>query len=148
MISDDRSDIAFLRQCLRYDESAERMRLEEKIKQIQLDECCVLKGVSLMALLIVLAMAGLWCAEDISEENFRLVVKVFGALGLGALISLLGFVGLWFCYRQELCRRREECRRLVMKVLESRVTTQGTVPEISAEPITMERSEERRVGKE
>ena len=140
MTSSDRREIAFLKQCLRYGESAERIRLEEKINQIQLDQRCVLRGVSLMALLIVLALIGLWSAENFSENNFEFMVKVFGAMGLGAAISLVGFLGVWVCYREELCRRQEECRSLVMAILESRRGSPGQMPVISTERVTLETS--------
>jgi len=140
MTSSDRREIAFLKQCLRYDESAERIRLEEKINQIQLGQRCVLRGVSLMALLIVLALIGLWSAENFSENNFGFMVKVFGAMGLGAAISLVGFLGVWVCYREELCRRQEECRRLVMRILESRRGSPGPMPVINTERVTLETS--------
>jgi len=47
---------------------------------------------------------------------------------LGSLISLLAFVVLAMIYRKELDHRREECRRLVTKVLESRLGKPRTTP--------------------
>jgi hypothetical protein len=82
-----------------------------------------------MLLLTAVGIAGLcYCAvflgdfpENMTQFCARLVVKVFGALGLGSLISLLAFVCLGMVYGRELTLRREECRGLVAKLLESRL---------------------------
>ena len=60
-----------------------------------------------MVLLTAVGIAGLcYCAvfledfpENMTQFFARLVVKVFGALGLGSLISLLAFMSLGMAYR-------------------------------------------------
>jgi len=129
MMSADQRETEFLKQCIRYDDTEERHRLEERITQIQRDERIVRRAVWLMALLIALAMAGLSYAAifmmdyplDLSEWTGRLLVKLLCALGGGSVICLFVFLGLGAVYRKELDRRREDCRRLALKVLESRL---------------------------
>ena len=58
-MSEHQKQTAFLRQCLLYDDTAERHKLEERITQIQRDERVVRRAVLLMALLAALALAGL-----------------------------------------------------------------------------------------
>src|SRR2546423_4326862 len=128
MSADHTREMAFLRQFIRYDATAEHCKLEEEIVRIQRDERCVQRAIWLMGLLILFALSGLLYAtilSDISEDSFRLVFEGFGALGLGAMISFAAFWGLRLSYRGELARRREECRRLAMRVLESHLGNPG-----------------------
>ena len=64
-----RKDTAFLKQCIGYDDTAERDRLEERIAQDQRNERCVRRAVWLMALLSALAIAGL-CYAAVFLEDF------------------------------------------------------------------------------
>jgi len=52
---------------------------------------------------------------------------------------MVAFTGLGVVYRKELDQRREECRRLAAKLLESRLgkprALEGTAPEISSKEI-------------
>jgi len=124
MMNDQQKETAFLRQCLLYDDTAERRELEKKLTQAQSDERCVRRAVWVMALSMALATAGL-CYLAIFQpdypQNVSLISKVFCALGLGSLICLAAFVGLGTVYRKKLDQRREECRRLATKLLESRL---------------------------
>jgi hypothetical protein len=136
MMSEHQKQTEFLRQCLRYDETVEQHELEERITRLQRDEICVRRAVWLMALFAALAMAGLCYAAvfvpghplNLSEYTGRLIIKLFCALGVGSLICLLAFVGLGIVYRKELDQRREECRRLATKLLESRLGKPLTPP--------------------
>jgi len=122
-------DTEFLRQVILYDDTVERHKLDERITQVQRDERCVRRAVWLMTLLAALAAVGLGCSavllpdypQDVARFFTQTIVKVFSALGLTSLISLLGFAGLAVVYRKELDRRREECRRFATKLLESRL---------------------------
>jgi Ni/Fe-hydrogenase subunit HybB-like protein len=135
-MSEQQRETAFLRQVILYDDTAERHKLEERITQAQRDERCVRRALGLMALLTALAMAGLCYAAvfltDYPHNMTRLMtpffVKVFCALGVGSLICLLAFAGLEVVYRKELEQRREECRRLATKLLESRLGKPRAMP--------------------
>jgi hypothetical protein len=135
-MSDSQRDTAFLRQCLRYDDSNERHQLEARITQAHGDERCVRRAVWLMALLTGLSMAGLCYAavfltdhpQNVSQFITPFVVKVLCALGLGSLICMLVFMGLAMVYRKELDQSREACRRLAVKLLESRLGKPSVMP--------------------
>jgi hypothetical protein len=124
-MSDHQRETAFLRQCILYEDTVERHKLDERLTQAQRDERCVRCAAWLMALLTALAIAGLCYAAvflaDFPQDKSHLTIKVFGALGLASLISLLGFGGFWIVHRNELDQRREECRRLATRLLESRL---------------------------
>jgi len=136
MMSEHQKQTAFLRQCLLYDDTAERHKLEARITELQRDEICVRRAVWLMALFAALAMAGLGYATvfvpghplNLSEYTGLLVIKLLCALGIGSLICLLAFLGLGVIYRKELDQRREECRQLAIKIMESRLGKSCTTP--------------------
>lgn len=125
-------ETAFLREVIVYDDTVERHKLDERITEIQRNECCVRSAVWLMVLLIALAIAGLGYSaiflKDFSGDHSHFLIKLFCVLGLGSLISLLAYMGFWLIYRKELDRRHEECRRLVAKLLESRLGKPRPLP--------------------
>lgn len=146
-MNDRQSQTEFLRQCLLYDDSSERHKLAERIRQVQHNERCVRRAVWLMILLAALAFAGLaYLAvflEDFPQNMpgfmTRFMTKLFCLVGLGSLICIPAFVGLEVVYRKELNQRREECRRLATKLLESRLgkprALNKTMPETFARKV-------------
>ena len=126
----------FLRQCIRYDDTEERHRLEERIARIQRDERIVQRAVWLMILLAAVAMAGLGYAAilhaeyplNVSQFTGRFLIKALCALGAGSLICLFVFLGLGVIFRKELDQRREDCRRLTLKVLASSLGQPSDIP--------------------
>jgi hypothetical protein len=58
----------------------------------------------------------------------QFILNIIYGVGLGSLISILGFIGLALVYRQKLNQRREECRQLVSRLLESRLGKPVTRP--------------------
>jgi formate hydrogenlyase subunit 3/multisubunit Na+/H+ antiporter MnhD subunit len=143
MMSEHQRQTAFLRQCLVYEDSAERHQLEARITQLECDERSVRRAVWLMAFLAALAMAGLGYAAvfladyplNASQFATLLVIKILITLGGGSLICLVTFLGLGVTYRRELDGRREECRRLATRILESRLGQPFSPPtSIQADP--------------
>jgi len=135
-MSQHEKDTAFLRQCLLYDDTGERHQLEESISQLQRDDRSVRRALWLMVVLAALAATGLgYCAvlsadypQNSSRFMAQIITKVCCVLGLSSLISLLAFVGFWFVHRRQLDRRREECRRLATRLLETRLGKASTIP--------------------
>ena len=138
-MTEHQKQTAFLRQCLLYDDSDERHRLEETIAQLQRNERCVRRASWLMVLLTALAIAGLCYSTVFLADDFqrmsgfmtKLITKVFCALALGSLVCMVAFTGLGVVYRKELDQWREECRKRAAKLLEShlgkpRTTTRPT----------------------
>jgi hypothetical protein len=136
LMSEREKDTEFLRQCIVYDDSAERHKLDESITRLQRNERCVRRAVGLMALLIALALAGVCYASiflgdyphNITQFITPYVVKIFWALGGASLICILAFGGLGLVYRKELDQRREECRQLARKLLETRGGKPSIIP--------------------
>ena len=55
------------------------------------------------------------------DNATHVVVQFFSALGLGSMMCLTVFLGLWFWYRGNVNRIHEECRRVITAMLESRL---------------------------
>ena len=135
-MNEHQKQTAFLTQCIRYDDTAEHHKLEEKVTELQHNEICVRRAAWLMALFAALAMAGLCYAAvfladyplNLSQLTAQLVTKVLCALGVGSLICLVAFLGLGAIYRKELDQQREECRRLAIKLIESHLGKPGRTP--------------------
>jgi hypothetical protein len=89
-----------------------------------------------MALLAALAMTGLGYAAifmaeyplNVSQLTTRLLIKALCVLGAGSLICLFGFLGLGVVFRNELDQRREDCRRLALKVMDARLGQRRDIP--------------------
>ena len=118
-------DTAFLRQVILYDETPERHRLEERITKTQREETCVRRATWLMALFVGLSLAGIGYSVVFLDDPLRnephLAIKTFSVTGLGSFMCMIVFMFLGAGYRKELCRCREDCRRLAAKVLEARL---------------------------
>ena len=124
-MNEHQRETAFLRNIIAFDESSERSKLEERIGEVQRDERCVKRIAWVMAFLGGLGLAGLAYAT-LFAENFpygksQLAFNILCTVGLAALISLAGLACFLIACRQELNTLREECRRLIMKMLESRL---------------------------
>ena len=124
-MSDHQKHTEFLRDCIRYDESTRRHELLEEIVRIQRDARCVRRALWLMAILIVLAAFGYGYGMAL-VNNFpynipQFIINTFCVLVLSSLISILAFAGLGMIYRTKLDQRREECRRIVTRLLETRL---------------------------
>jgi len=142
MMSDHEKHTEFLRECIRYDESARQKELMEEIARIQRDERCVRRAVWLMAILAALAVFGFGYGVILVSNfpnNFpQFLLNIFSVLAVSWLVCILAFAGLGMIYRLKLDRRREECRQIVTRLLESRLgrpvatTSQDTGTIVSA----------------
>lgn len=122
-MSEHQRETAFLRRVILYDDSDEHRNLEKSIAQVQHDERCVHRMAWVMALFLMLALAGL-AYGAILHKNFPyngpdLVFKVLCEVILASLICLMAFAGLLTVYRRKLNRLRDECRQLITRLLES-----------------------------
>ncbi len=79
-----------------------------------------------MAIALLLAVVGLGYGAFFLDDfparmslfASQFVIKLVCSLGIGCVICLLGFSVIWFVYRKNLNRRREECRCRVMQLLD------------------------------
>jgi len=128
-MSEHQKQTAFLKQCHVYHDTAASRKLAESLAQLERDERTLRRAVWLVARLAVLAVVGIGYAallmdnypDGTSGSVAHFIVKGCFGLGLGSLICLLSFLGLGMVYRMNLDQRREECRELVARLLESRL---------------------------
>jgi hypothetical protein len=125
IMNEHQTETSFLRQLLRYDDSAERLKLEQSMAQVQRDERCVQRVASATALVSVLAMTCIASANILQTSipfiGSEWVIRVLCELVLASLICLVTFVGLLAVYRHRLNRLREEGRQLVRRLVESQL---------------------------
>ena len=118
-------ETAFLSSVIPYGDSDEPRKLQKSIVQLHHDERCVRRFAWAMTLFLMMGLAGVGYGA-ILQENFPYnlhhhVVYVFCVFVLAPLICLVAFAGLLAVYRRKLNRLREECRRLVARLLETRL---------------------------
>lgn len=124
-MSEYRKQTAFLRSLLRYEDSAENRLLAERLSAAERNERCLLGACRLVAVIALFGLAGLGYSAVLLPQFFdnatHVVVQFFSALGLGSVMCLCFFGGLWFWYRGTVNRIHEECRRVITAMLESRL---------------------------
>jgi hypothetical protein len=128
-MSERERETEFVTRIIGYADTSERQGLEERMGKTRGDERCVRRAACLMLLSTALAVAGLlyaviFAAEfplDVTQLLTSLVIKALSVVALGSLICAVAFVALGLLYRREFNRHREECRRLGMKLVESRL---------------------------
>src|ERR1051325_1694733 len=70
IMNEHQKQTEFLRQCLLYADTGERHKLEENITQLLRNERCLRRAVSVMALLVALAIAGIgYSAIFLTDEH-------------------------------------------------------------------------------
>lgn len=125
-----RRQAEFLKSLLMYEDSAEHQILCERLAVAERNERCLLCACRLVTVVALLGMAGIGYSAVLLPQFFdnstHVVVQFFSALGLGSLMCLGVFVGLWLFYRRAMNRVHEECRRRVEMMLEARLGTTAT----------------------
>jgi hypothetical protein len=108
-----------------YDSTDERHKLEEQVAGAERTERCFRRAVFLMAVVAGVAVAGIGYSaillQDFPLNKAHLILRIFCALGLASLVSLLTFVAFWRVARGTLNEQRDRCRRLVTRIVESRL---------------------------
>jgi uncharacterized integral membrane protein len=132
MMSEHHKHTEFLKHCLRYDDNSDRHGLHDKLSRIQHDMRIVKGAIQLLALVFILAVAGLITStillKGFSPGAQHFIVNLLFALIVGSLISIAAFVGLWILFRRKLHHRREESRQYLTRLLASRLGDAGQPP--------------------
>ena len=125
-------EMTFLRTLMLYDTTDERHIREENIERAERSERCVRRAMYLMAVLAAMSVAGLVYSvillEELPPNQSQLILRVFCVIGLAAVVSFLTFVAFWRIAHGNLNDQRDECRRLVSKIVESRLGKPSIVP--------------------
>jgi len=125
-----RKQAEFLKSLLMYEDIEEHRILCERLAAAERNERCLLCACRLVMVVALVGMAGIGYSAVLLPQFFdnstHVVVQFFSALGLGSLMCLAAFFGLWVWYRRAMNRVHEECRLRVGTMLESRLKTTVT----------------------
>jgi len=115
----------FLGALLLHLDSQESRRLYHELLALERDERCLWRGLFVMGVLLMVALAGLgYCALLLpnSERGFtHPMVSCMLVLGLGALISQAVFLGYLLWQRTKVMNLHKECRGLILTLAPSRL---------------------------
>jgi hypothetical protein len=129
-MSEHQKQSAFLKALMTYEDSVENRLLNERLSTAERNERCILYACRLVGVLAALGLGGLGYSAVLLPEFFdnspHILIQFFSALGLGSTMCLAVFSGLWFWYRIAVNRVYVECRRVVMRMVESRFKTSST----------------------
>ena len=124
-MSEHKKQAAFLKSLMSYEDTAENRALFERLTTAERNERCLLCACRLVAVIALFGAAGIGYSAVLLPQFFdnatHVVVQFFSALGLGSLMCLTVFLGLWFWYRGTVNRIHDECRRVITSMLESRL---------------------------
>jgi hypothetical protein len=128
-MSDNERETDFLGHCLLYDDSGDGHELQQRITQVKREERCVRRALKWLLVAALLAFSGLCYSMlfmpehpgTVSPITRQVITNTLFVIGLGSLICMLGFRILVFIYRRELAKRREQCRQMALKLLESKL---------------------------
>lgn len=119
-MSEHHEHTEFLKHCLRYDESAERHHMMERLVRLQHELRIFRRASWLMVLLIAVSVIGfVWSStllQQLSRPAQQTIENFLVALGLGSTVCLATFLVLRLCLRKKLARQREECHQLLPEV--------------------------------
>jgi hypothetical protein len=126
-MTEHEKETAFLRHLIQMDETNQCRKLDDAITKLQRDQRCVQRAVSLLSLFALFALVffsyGTALVENFPSGTISSVARVITELGLACVIAIASLAGLQMIYRKRMNRLREECRRLIMKILQSRLDT-------------------------
>lgn len=113
-----------------YEEGLESQVLKERLCAAEKNERCLIYACRLVGALAFVGLGGLGYSAVLLPEFFdnapHVLIQFFSALGLGSLMCLAVFTGLWLWYRSAVHRVHDDCRQVVMKMVEARFKTSST----------------------
>lgn len=124
-----RRQSAFLQSLLAYDDSASSHELRERLAAAERNERSLLSACRLVSFF---GLFGLFAfgysavlVPEFFENSSHLLIRLSSALGLGSVMCLMVFLGLWLWYRAVANRVREECRQSVRQTLDAVLSPQA-----------------------
>lgn len=119
--------INFLKQLLVLAGPTCERTLQARMAEAEHNEKCVWYAFILVALIGGFSICGVGYSAVLHPEFFDssmpTLVKLFCAVGLGSVICMIVFLACWLWYRAISNRIYDECRQLVMDLLQERLKT-------------------------
>jgi hypothetical protein len=124
MIKEHERQVAFLQTLILLAEPAEGQMLIERLQKAAREERCIRRAIYWVVLIAALSFLTLSYASVLLPEflgRASSMALVFSGGCVGSLISLAVFLFFWFWYRQTSHPLHEECRRFVVRGMETRL---------------------------
>ena len=128
MIKEHERQLVFLQTLILLAGPAEGQRLVERLQAAEREERSIRRAIYLMVLIAALSFSILCYVAVLLPEFFTRASStalVFSGGCVGSLISLAVFLFFWFWYRQTSHPLHEECRRFVVRGMETRLGKQN-----------------------
>jgi len=128
MIKEHERQLVFLQTLILLAEPAEGQRLVGRLQKAEREERSIRRAIYLMVLIAALSFSILCYAAVLLPEfltRASSMALVFSGGCVGSLISLAVFLFFWFWYRQTSHPLHEECRRFVVRGMETRLGKQN-----------------------
>jgi hypothetical protein len=113
----------FLKTLIRQLDRRERHGLCDKLATAEREERCLRRAVSVMVVLFMLSVAGMFYCSLLLPEVYDgpsySVIQCLSVLALGSLISNTVFLAYLFWHRTAMNRLHGECRRLILELLQA-----------------------------
>ena len=123
-MSEYRKQSAFLKALMTHEDTAEHRELCDRLSAAERNERCLLCACRLVGVIALAGVTGLGYSAVLLPEFFdnapHVLIQFFSALGLGSLLCLIVFLGIWYWYRSAVHRIHSECRRGIMAMIGSR----------------------------
>jgi hypothetical protein len=127
-MSERQRQIEFLKSLVGFGDTAIYRQVEQKLHQAQQNENSVRRKIAALVVLALISCAGLSYTAMFVPATFEFTIptlaKLFSVLGLGSLICLLIYVAYWLWYRLLLNSVQAECRKLIQRLFQNRMTPQ------------------------
>jgi hypothetical protein len=137
-MSEHQKQAEFLKRMVMQDDTAANRALCGRLAAAERNERCLWVACRLVALIAVVALAGIGYSAVLLPEFFdnatHIVLRFFSALSLGSALCVLVFMGLWSWYRRHTNRIHEECRRVITAMWEARVKHVTFCPVLVEDP--------------
>ena len=129
-MSERQKQAAFLKALMTYEDGIEHQLLKERLCTAERNERCLIYACRLVGCLVLVGLGGLGYSAVLLPQFFdnapHFLIQFFSALGLGSMMCLSVFGGLWLWYRHAVNRVYDECRKVVIRMIEARFKTSST----------------------
>ena len=131
-LTDYNKETAFLTEILFYDQSCESKHMDERIARAHREHACVRNAACTAAAFALLTL--IFSRTDFFQTESKLRLWALSVVGLAAIICLVAFLCILVVYRVRLARLRDECRSLIKKLLETRLSMQEQIAASAKSP--------------
>jgi hypothetical protein len=117
---------AFLKAMMAYDDAEARHELHERMVKAESELRCVRRALGLVMVVSMLALAGYgYCAvlvPNFFHNSSHVATRLFAVLGLGSVLAMVVFAGLWLYHRGLLRQVQREAQSRIASHMRAKFT--------------------------